>query len=522
MLIPPIPAYPQQQTPRIPLLPYTTEKNQQQRQSQRSISPTHKRADDSEDDKFLDEIIPGITMPQLPLYMSDIESAQRIWQNRGYDLLRDPSVIKYKNSKWHSKLATQKPFTFRDWREFWNTSLRALMTSYGEMNRLGYMKEKDNMQQIMGNDQNGREQTRHSLRQKRKRNRIVAAAAVAAVTVAVIATKYKKIGQGKETWKFHEPMEMRTSWRMMNAIDKRRKRDRSNLIRNNRLRTNNNPNHDNHKWKKIQKQIKTKFMGNTQVNPSMDLSYISPLHNTPPKPSSSHSQQHSPSPSLEETLAILRAISPGDPRGYKEKEPESKQLKLQQYIGLMDVIERIHGIMKPIIEEEKKKPQAMLPGQYKHYPNKDGPAFFYPPKNHRPTPITRPKGLNFSEEQWNDGVAGLIKIYPQIYQSIPDAVIGLIICAAEQIVQSETQSKNQEQFTNETERIVADGTDDNEDNDQSEHAIEPKNFTNGNDRLRKNDSGTQLQAIVNGEANPKINITKTSANTPPHNVNGSD
>ncbi|KAA6366944.1 MAG: hypothetical protein EZS28_037531, partial [Streblomastix strix] len=72
------------------------------------------------------------------------------------------------------------------------------------------------------------------------------------------------------------------------------------------------------------------------------------------------------------------------------------------------------------------------------------------------------------------------------------------------------------------ERIVADGTEDNGDNDQSEHAIEPKHFTNGNDGLRKNDSGTQLQATVNGEANPEINITKTSANTSPHNVNGSD
>lgn len=29
-------------------------------------------------------------------------------------------MIKYKNSKWHSKLATQKPFIFRDWTEFWS------------------------------------------------------------------------------------------------------------------------------------------------------------------------------------------------------------------------------------------------------------------------------------------------------------------------------------------------------------------------------------------------------------------
>ncbi|KAA6365646.1 MAG: hypothetical protein EZS28_038826 [Streblomastix strix] len=40
--------------------------------------------------------------------------------NREYDLVRDPSVIKHKNSKWHSKLGSQKPFIFRDWWEFWS------------------------------------------------------------------------------------------------------------------------------------------------------------------------------------------------------------------------------------------------------------------------------------------------------------------------------------------------------------------------------------------------------------------
>ncbi|KAA6371516.1 MAG: hypothetical protein EZS28_032960 [Streblomastix strix] len=77
-----------------------------------------KRADESEDDDFLDEIIPEITILHLLSHKTDIETAQRIWKNRGYDLVRDPSVIKYKNSKWNSKLETQKPFTFRDWREF--------------------------------------------------------------------------------------------------------------------------------------------------------------------------------------------------------------------------------------------------------------------------------------------------------------------------------------------------------------------------------------------------------------------
>ncbi|KAA6360755.1 MAG: hypothetical protein EZS28_043718, partial [Streblomastix strix] len=220
-----------------------------------------------------------------------------------------------------------------------------------------------------------------------------------------------------------------------------------------------------------------------------------------------------------------------DPRGHKEKETERKLPNLQQYAGLMDVVELFHEIMKPIIEKEKKKPKVMLPGQYKEYPNKDGPAFFYPPKNYRPTPIPRPKDLDLSEEQGSyipgllnvsDGVAGFINIHPQIYRSIPQAVIDLITFAAQQIVASETGSKDQEQLTNQIERIVADGTDDNEDSDQSEHAIEPRHFTNGNDGLRKNDSGTQLQATVNGETNPEISITKTSANTPPHNVNGSD
>ncbi|KAA6374182.1 MAG: hypothetical protein EZS28_030293, partial [Streblomastix strix] len=44
------------------------------------------------------------------------------------------------------------------------------------------------------------------------------------------ARKYKKIGQGKETRQFRELKETRTGWRMMNATDKLRKRDRSNLI----------------------------------------------------------------------------------------------------------------------------------------------------------------------------------------------------------------------------------------------------------------------------------------------------
>ncbi|KAA6393226.1 MAG: hypothetical protein EZS28_011243, partial [Streblomastix strix] len=150
----------------------------------------------------------------------------------------------------------------------------------------------------------------------------------------------------------------------------------------------------------------------------------------------------------------------------------------------------------------------MLPGQYKEYQNKDGQVFFYPPKNYRPTPIPRPKDLKLSVEQWKQYDGNILEgVVPH------QAVIGLIIFAAELTVQSETENKDQEQLTNELERIEADGSDGNGDDDQSEHAIEPKHFINGNDGLRKNDSGTLLQAIVNGEANPEINIAKTSANT---------
>ncbi|KAA6354304.1 MAG: hypothetical protein EZS28_050167, partial [Streblomastix strix] len=97
------------------------------------------------------------------------------------------------------------------------------------------------------------------LMQKLKRNRVVAAA-VAAV-VAVAAKKYKKIGQGRETQQFRESMEMKTGWRMMNATDKWRRRDRSCLTRNNKLKPNCNSNHNSYKWKKTQKQMKTKQKG---------------------------------------------------------------------------------------------------------------------------------------------------------------------------------------------------------------------------------------------------------------------
>ncbi|KAA6364143.1 MAG: hypothetical protein EZS28_040328, partial [Streblomastix strix] len=106
---------------------------------------------------------------------------------------------------------------------------------------------------------------------KRITNKVVVEAGVVAVAVSITANKYKKIGQGREIRQLHEQMEMRTGWRMMNAADKWRKRDKSNSIENNKLRTTNNHNRSNYKCK-------------------------SPQHNTPHKSLSPYLQQYSPSP----------------------------------------------------------------------------------------------------------------------------------------------------------------------------------------------------------------------------------
>ncbi|KAA6398451.1 MAG: hypothetical protein EZS28_006024 [Streblomastix strix] len=122
-------------------------------------------------------------------------------------------------------------------------------------------------------------------------------------------------------------------------------------------------------------------------------------------------------------------------------------------------------------------------------------------------------------QRWSDWIH---QYTPQTYQLILEVVIDLIVFTAEQIIQSITESNDQEQLTNELERIVADGSDDNADEDQSENAIEPKHFINENNGLGRNDSGTQLLASVIGEVNLDIYVIKISVNTPLHNVNRTD
>ncbi|KAA6364568.1 MAG: hypothetical protein EZS28_039904 [Streblomastix strix] len=270
LLIPPISAYLQKQNSRLPLLFYTTKRDLQQRRSERSICPTHKRTDESDENDFLDEIIPGIIMPHLSPHKIDIKTAQRTWQNRVHDLIRDFSVIQHKNSKLHNKFATQKLFIFRDWIEFCadaGFSLEQISIPYQlskeymslfpkksqeETNLLEYMKMRRCMRQRMGREQKRRNQSRQSWMQKRKRNRIVAVVAAATVVEEEEEEedKYKKIGQGKEILQRNEPMETRTGQRMMNATNKWKNRNRSNMKENNRLRTSNNPNRNNHKDKR--------------------------------------------------------------------------------------------------------------------------------------------------------------------------------------------------------------------------------------------------------------------------------
>ncbi|KAA6395500.1 MAG: hypothetical protein EZS28_008974 [Streblomastix strix] len=122
----------------------------------------------------------------------------------------------------------------------------------------------------------------------------------------------------------------------------------------------------------------------------------------------------------------------------------------------------------------------------------------------------------------SDVVAGFIYMHPKQAKQYMKQQICLIILAAEKIVQSQADNSDQEQLANELEKIVSDGTDDNGDGDLSEHGIEIKHFSNGTDGLRQKKSRTQLQTIVDSEANLEINITIISANTLPHHINEQD
>ncbi|KAA6382724.1 MAG: hypothetical protein EZS28_021749 [Streblomastix strix] len=223
----------------------------------------------------------------------------------------------------------------------------------------------------------GEEQMRRSWRQMRERNKTIVVAA------AVLVNKYKKNVLENETRQFRELMEMRTDWNMMNATSISIPATTIANIKDPEVK-------ENQRQNRLELKIPISFLqydSNTQTNINLDFNYISPQHNRPHKSLSLYSQQHSPSITLEEQLAVLRNISLRDSQEHKEKEPDQKEPSLQQYAGLMDVVERLHEIMELQVENEKKKSKIMLPGYCTKYPNKDYPAFFYPPKNYRLTPI---------------------------------------------------------------------------------------------------------------------------------------
>ncbi|KAA6353222.1 MAG: hypothetical protein EZS28_051251, partial [Streblomastix strix] len=75
-----------------PLNPFYNQPPQQQIQGQQPPQYPFKYSG-----KPMQYPIKPVQFPNIPPHMSDIETAQRTWQNRGYDLVKDPSVIKYKN-----------------------------------------------------------------------------------------------------------------------------------------------------------------------------------------------------------------------------------------------------------------------------------------------------------------------------------------------------------------------------------------------------------------------------------------
>ncbi|KAA6402206.1 MAG: hypothetical protein EZS28_002274, partial [Streblomastix strix] len=291
---------------------------------------------------------------------------------REYDLVKDPSVIEYKNSKWHSKLATQTSFTFIEWRLFWSDA----GISLEQINIPHYLskeyKSQSSHDKSRRNESFGiyERENQYAIENgkgtKRRRE-----------DEAILDAEMKKKQGSGSSDNGCNSQQIQEDWTGKgNSIIPRSDGDKEWLEDDEHHRQ-----IENGKQIEFERKLQTKNQQQfqprqtkTQKDPEMnvtqmqgpnlniDQNQISPYHNTPHKPSQ-HSQQHSPSPSLEETQALLSAVPLGDPREYKEKEPEPEKPKLQQYAGLMEVIGRFHEIMKPIIEEEKKKPDTMLPGQ---------------------------------------------------------------------------------------------------------------------------------------------------------------
>ncbi|KAA6366231.1 MAG: hypothetical protein EZS28_038243 [Streblomastix strix] len=131
-----------------------------------------------------------------------------------------------------------------------------------------------------------------------------------------------------------------------------------------------------------------------QIDSNIGFSHIN--SQTPAKHKGASPPPQSDSPTVEETKYLFRIISPEESQGEKIREPESKKTQKQQYAGIIEVMDKFHKLMEPVIQQEKTKPKEFLPGQYKEQPNKDGSPFFLPTQKLLPDSYTmtqRPKSI---------------------------------------------------------------------------------------------------------------------------------
>ncbi|KAA6386259.1 MAG: hypothetical protein EZS28_018214 [Streblomastix strix] len=82
------------------------------------MSPIRQIFEESEEEVFLKTKIHGILTPKLPLLSTNVKIAQKLWNVKGCDLVRNPKEIQYKSAQWHNKLVTEQSFKFRDLENF--------------------------------------------------------------------------------------------------------------------------------------------------------------------------------------------------------------------------------------------------------------------------------------------------------------------------------------------------------------------------------------------------------------------
>ncbi|KAA6390063.1 MAG: hypothetical protein EZS28_014412 [Streblomastix strix] len=308
-----------------------------------SISSTPKTADESEEDDFQDEIITEIAMLYLPSHKIDVETAQQTLQNRRFDLVRDNNVIKLKNSKLRSNLATQKFFTFSNWREFWSDagfSLEQINISHyllkeyksqspHDMSKRKesikiYEKGKETAIEIGKGMKRSREDMANldSGAKRKQRNRSCSSSNRSSSSCNSSSNSQQIQEDWTENGNTIIPRVNGDEDRLQND-ECHRQMEKERQIEFQRKVQIKNQQQNQPQQSQIQKdpevkenqtqrrsELKNPILpiqpdSDTKTYLNIDLNSISPLHNTPPKSPSPHPQQHSSTHTLEETLAIL-------------------------------------------------------------------------------------------------------------------------------------------------------------------------------------------------------------------------